>query len=246
MTSVLGGLLYTKGAVTTNTTTAINVEYLPSVAKTLNFRLTVRDNKVGGGANAYDDMKVVVSSIAGPFKVTSPNTAVTYAGNSSQTVTWDVASTTASPVNCATVDILISTDGGVTWSTLATSVPNDGSEVVILPNLDTTTAKIMVKANGNIFFDVSDANFIITKTDLAVNDINKASVQVYPNPVKDVLNVSNVAANASYEIMNVAGQVVTKGNLAEGKVSVNRLAKGVYFINIDNKGNFVKTKFIKE
>ena len=151
MTSVLSGLLYTKGDVTTNTTTAINVEYLPSVAKTLNFRLTVRDNKVGGGANAYDDMKVVVSSAAGPFKVTSPNTAVTYAGNSSQTVTWDVASTTASPVNCANVDILISTDGGVTWSTLATSVPNDGSEVVILPNLDTTTARILVKANGNIF-----------------------------------------------------------------------------------------------
>ena len=191
-------------------------------------------------------MKVTVNAASGPFKVTVPNTAVTYAGASTQTITWDVASTTAAPVNCANVDILISTDGGTSWSALATSVPNDGSESVIIPNLDTTTARIMVKANGNIFFDVSDANFTITKTQLAVNDVNKKSVQVFPNPVKDVLNVSNVSAASSYEIFNAAGQVVSRGTLATGKVSVNNLVKGVYFINIDDNGTVVKTKFVKQ
>lgn len=239
MTTVLAGGLFTAA-------TELNVEYLPSVARTLNFRLTVRDNKTGAGANAYDDMKVTVNAASGPFKVTVPNTAVSYAGNSSQTVTWDVASTTAAPVNCANVDILISTDGGTTWSPLATSTPNDGSEIVILPNLDTTTARIMVKANGNIFFDVSDANFTITKTQLSVTDISKTSLQVFPNPAKDILNVSNVAANASYEIFNAAGQIVLKGNVATGKVAVNKLSKGVYFINVDNSGTTVKAKFIKE
>lgn len=239
MTTVLAGNLFTAA-------TELNVEYLPSVARTLNFRLTVRDNKTTGGANGYDDMKVTVNAASGPFKVTVPNTAVTYAGASTQTVTWDVASTTASPVNCANVDILISTDGGTTWSALATSVPNDGSESVILPNLDTTTARIMVKANGNIFFDVSDANFTITKTELAVSDVNKKSVQVYPNPVKDVLSVSNVSTASSYEIFNTAGQIVSKGTLSTGKVLVNKLTKGVYFINIDDNGTVVKTKFVKE
>ncbi|MPS74144.1 MAG: T9SS type A sorting domain-containing protein [Chryseobacterium sp.] len=239
MTTVLTGALFTAA-------TELNVEYLPSVARTLNFRLTVRDNKTGGGANGYDDMKVTVNAASGPFKVTVPNTAVSYAGASTQTVTWDVASTTASPVSCANVDILISTDGGTTWSTLATSVPNDGSESVILPNLDTTTARIMVKANGNIFFDVSDANFTITKTNLAVSDVNTKSVQIYPNPVKDVLNVSNASPSSSYEIFNTAGQIVSKGTLSTGKVLVNRLTKGVYFINIDNNGIVVKTKFVKD
>ncbi|SDE85387.1 zinc-dependent metalloprotease [Epilithonimonas hungarica] len=239
MTTILTGNLFTAA-------TELNVEYLPSVARTLNFRLTVRDNKTGGGANAYDDMKVTVNAASGPFKVTVPNTAVTYAGASTQTITWDVASTTASPVSCANVDILISTDGGTTWSTLATSVPNDGSESVILPNLDTTTARIMVKANGNIFFDVSDANFTITKTNLAVSDVNTKSVQIYPNPVKDVLNVSNASPSSSYEIFNTAGQIVSKGTLSTGKVMVNKLTKGVYFINIDNNGIVVKTKFVKD
>lgn len=239
MTTVLAGGLFTAA-------TELNVEYLPSVARTLNFRLTVRDNKATGGANGFDDMKVTVSAASGPFKVTVPNTAVTYAGNSSQTVTWDVASTTASPVSCANVDILISTDGGTTWTALATATANDGSEVVLIPNLDTTTARIMVKANGNIFFDVSDANFTITKTELAVSDVNKTSLQVFPNPAKDILNVSNVAANSSYEIYNAAGQIVSKGIIGTGKVAVNKLSKGVYFINVDNNGTVTKTKFIKE
>jgi hypothetical protein len=239
MTSVLAGSLFTAA-------TELNVEYLPSVARTLNFRLTVRDNKTTGGANAYDDMKVTVNAASGPFKVTVPNTAVSYEGNSSQTVTWDVASTTASPVNCANVDILISTDGGTTWSPLATAVANDGSEVVMIPNVDTTTARIMVKANGNIFFDVSDANFTITKTQLAVTDVNKNSIQIFPNPVKEVLNVSNVSPNSNYEIFSAAGQLVSKGNLGTGKVAVNKLARGVYFLNVDDRGTVVKTKFVKE
>ncbi|OJX30464.1 MAG: hypothetical protein BGO86_00505 [Chryseobacterium sp. 36-9] len=247
MASVLSGLLYTKSIATSNTPTTWNVEYLPNVARTLNFRLTVRDNKTGGGANGYDDMKVTVNAASGPFKVTVPNTAVSYVGASTQTVTWDVASTTTPPVNCANVDILISTDGGTTWSALATSVPNDGSESVILPNVDTTTARIMVKANGNIFFDVSDANFTITRSNLAVSDTNNTkSVQVYPNPVKDILNVSNVAANASYEIFNSAGQIVSRGTLDSGRATVNKLVKGVYFINIENAGTTIKTKFVKD
>lgn len=93
---------------------------------------------------------------------------------------------------------------------MATSVANDGSEVVMIPNMDTTTARIMVKANGNIFFDVSDANFTITKTELGVADINKDTLRIYPNPVKDVLNITNVTLNSSYDIFNVAGQIVLK------------------------------------
>jgi hypothetical protein len=82
---------------------------------------------------------------------------------------------------------------------------------------------------------------------LAVSDVNNTkSLQVFPNPAKDILNISNVAANASYEIFNAAGQIVSKGNIGTGKVAVNQLSKGVYFISVDNNGTAVKTKFIKE
>jgi len=145
-----------------------NTEALSSVSRTLHFRLTVRDNApysstapVSIGQTNFSDMTVTVTNSSGPFSVTSPNTAVSWAGGSSQTITWNVASTTAAPVSCANVKISISTDGGTTFSTLVASTPNDGSEVVTIPNTPTTTARIKIEAVGNIFFDISNTNFTI-------------------------------------------------------------------------------------
>ena len=145
-----------------------NTEALSSVSRTLHFRLTVRDNApysstapVTVGQTNFSDMTVTVTNSSGPFSVTSPNTAVSWPGNSSQTITWNVASTTASPVSCANVKISLSTDGGTTFSTLVASTPNDGTEVVTIPNTPTTTARIKVEAVGNIFFDISNTNFTI-------------------------------------------------------------------------------------
>ncbi len=147
-----------------------NTEALSSVARILNFRLTVRDNHpysstapVAVGQTQFTDMVVTVSSASGPFAVSSPNTAVSYAGGSSQAITWAVASTTASPVSCANVKISLSTDGGQTFPTvLAASTPNDGTETLTIPNTPTTSARIKVEAVGNIFFDISNTNFTIT------------------------------------------------------------------------------------
>ena len=145
-----------------------NTEALSSVSRTLNFRLTVRDNApysstapISVGQTQFANMVVTVSNTSGPFAVTSPNSAVTWAGNSSQTVTWSVNNTTAAPVSCANVKISISTDGGNTFSTLVASTANDGSELVTIPNTPSTTARIKVEAVGNIFFDISNTNFTI-------------------------------------------------------------------------------------
>ena len=156
MASVLAGSTSTSGD-------AITVEVLPSVTRTLKFRLTVRDNKANGAANAYDDMNVSVNSTYGPFTVTSQNTAgISYPQGSSQTVTWNVASTSTLSSN---VDILISTDGGTTWSILLAGTPNDGSQIVTLPTTLSSTCRFMVKASSSIFFNVNTKDFAISEPD---------------------------------------------------------------------------------
>jgi chitodextrinase len=155
MSRVLAGATTTSGS-------EIVVEALPSVARTMNFRFTVRDNRAGGSTNNSDDMIVTVNATAGPFVITAPNTAVSYAGGSSQNITWNVAGTTANGVNCANVDILISTNGGTTWSTLLAATPNDGTQAVTIPNTAGTQNRIMIKGTNHIFFDVSNTNFTIT------------------------------------------------------------------------------------
>ena len=137
-------------------------EAIPDVARTLNFRLTVRDNVAGGGNNNSDDMVVTVNGTAGPFVVTSPNTNVTWNAGTTQTVTWDVAGTTGNGVNAANVDIFLSTDGGDTYTiALASGVTNDGSHDIVVPNNQGTQNRVMVKGTNNIFFDISDADFEI-------------------------------------------------------------------------------------
>lgn len=145
-------------------------EALSSVSRVLNFRLTVRDNApyratapVKVGQTAYTDMAVNVTTTAGPFLVNSPNTAISWAVGSNQNVTWSVAGTTANGVNAAYVDIFLSTDGGYTYPIqLASKVPNNGSASVTVPNNAGLTNRIMVKGYKHIFFDISNADFVIS------------------------------------------------------------------------------------
>ncbi len=137
-------------------------EVLPSVGRELNFKCTVRDNHPGGGATEAFHVQVHVAGNSGPFVVTAPNGGETLAAGQTYTVTWDVANTTAAPVNCADVDILLSTDDGLTYPVvLANRVDNTGSYTLTVPNEVGTNNRIMVRGWNNIFFDISNAPFTI-------------------------------------------------------------------------------------
>ena len=146
---------------------AVLIEALSSVSRDLNFRLTVRDNHpyVPGmaiGQTAYTDVKVSVTNLAGPFKVSAPDSAVTWDGGAPQTITWMTANTNLPPVGTLNVNIRLSVDGGKTFPiVLKANTPNDGSETVVIPRIGTNWGRIMVEAAGNIFLDISDTNFSI-------------------------------------------------------------------------------------
>jgi subtilisin-like proprotein convertase family protein len=137
-------------------------EVVPTVARTMNFALTVRDNRAGGGMSNRGDITVATASV-GPFLVNSPNTAVSWVAGTNQTVTWAVAGTIANGINASYVDVLLSTDGGFTYPILlASKVPNDGSEIITIPNNVGTQNRIMVRGYNHIFYDISNANFTIS------------------------------------------------------------------------------------
>ncbi|MCC6796530.1 MAG: hypothetical protein IT366_15525 [Candidatus Hydrogenedentes bacterium] len=134
-------------------------ELLPSKSRTMTFWVVGRD---GHGGLGSDETKIRVNKNAGPFKVTYPNTAVSLTGGKKKKIKWNVANTSASPINTPTVRILLSIDGGLTFPiTLKDGTPNDGEEKVKLPNVGTQAARVKVEAIGNIFFDISDRNFTI-------------------------------------------------------------------------------------
>ncbi|MFZ1665722.1 MAG: reprolysin-like metallopeptidase, partial [Flavobacteriales bacterium] len=132
---------------------------LPSVGITTNLRMTVRDNNAAGGGLSYGSVAITVNGSIGPFLETT-NLNGTYLAGSNQTITWSVNGTNTATPN---VNILLSIDGGYTYPfTLASGSANDGSEVVVLPNVQTSTARVKVEAVGNIFFDISNFDFTIS------------------------------------------------------------------------------------
>lgn len=215
-------------------------EAASTVARTTNFRVTVRDNKAGGQAQtAYATQTIVVGSAAA-FTVNS----ATLTPNANSTITWVVSGTTASPYNVANVKIDYTYDNGATWTILATSVPNSGSASVFVPAaLAGKAGHIRVSAIGNVFYAVKQNN-VGTLSTAEVGNVK--TVQIYPNPVDDVLNIKNISSKSTYEIYSTPGQLISKGIVGDGKIVVRDLVKGVYFINIDENGTTLKTKFVKK
>ncbi len=194
-------------------------ETLPTTNRTLAFQLMVRDNRPGGGGTENVAVNVTVNAASGPFAVTVPNTNVSWAAGSSQTVTWNVANTSSAPVSAGNVQIALSTDGGFTFPTiLATSVPNNGSANVSIPanTPSTTRARIRVMAVGNIFFDISDANFTITGTNTVPTITATGTVSVSqggPSATATVATVSD-SQDAAGSLTVSASQVPQELNVS--------------------------------
>jgi len=221
--------------------TASTWEVVPSVARVLNFSLTVRDNVLNGGATHRDDTKITVDGNSGPFLVTSQNNIipVQWKGAGVETITWSVANTTFSPVNCDYVSIMLSTDNGVTFDTIiAKKTPNDGSQDIIVPNLDLTNGRIMVKAFNNIFYAVNTSTISIKKVEI------KNTFLLYPNPTKNKELTLGFITEASKKIIvrlyNLLGQLIQEDvyenseNYFLNKMKYYSVAEGLYILKVTN------------
>ncbi|MEY4603055.1 MAG: hypothetical protein RIT43_347 [Bacteroidota bacterium] len=237
-------------------------EVVPSVSRVMDFRVTVRDNAPGpGSCNDHDDIQVTTDAGSGPFLVLYPTaTGISWGGATSQTITWDVANTSNAPVACANVDILLSTDGGLTYPTvLATNVPNDGSQVITVPNLPSTTCRIMVICSNGTFFDISNNNFTITaatydysmtvspatvslcQPNNAVFTVTIGSFNGYVDPV--TLSVSGVPSGAT---SNFSVNPVTPAGTSTLTISnTENVAPGTYTVTITgNSTSGIKTSTV--
>ncbi len=220
-------------------------EILPSITRTMIFQVVVRDNRGSGGGVRSRAAIVNIDATSGPLAVTAPESNVTWATNSNQTVTWNVANTNNAAVNAQNVKISLSTDGGNTFPfTLAASTPNDGSESVSVPNigLGTNQARVKIEAVGNIFFDVSGANFTIiavsqpNRTIFDYDGDGRADVSVF-RPASGIwylLNSNNGFSGAQF---GAAGDKLVPADYdGDGKTDLAVFRGGTWYLNRTQAG----------
>ncbi|WP_300673129.1 GEVED domain-containing protein [Soonwooa sp.] len=112
-----------------------------------------------------------------------------------------------------------------------------GSSTAMHPALATACSEM---GNGQA------EDYTLNFGNLAVNDINKSKVSVYPNPFKDVLKISDVKNVNSVIVTDLSGRTVKTLAAAE-ELHLGELKKGVYIVTIKmNDGTSTANKVIKD
>ena len=221
-------------------------EILPSITRTMLFQVIVRDGRANGSGVRSRTTIVAVDGESGPFVVTAPNTSsVTWSTGTSETVTWNVANTNAGTVNVANVKISLSTDGGNTFPfVLADSTPNDGSQTITVPSLGlgTNQARVKVEAVGNIFFDISGANFTIvsfvppTRKQFDFDGDGKADVSVF-RPSNGTWYLLQSTAGLAGVSFGQTGDVTVPADYdGDGKTDLAVFRSGTWFLQRSQLG----------
>ncbi len=182
-------------------------EVIPSVSRTMDFSLMVRDNVIGEGQTVSDEMIVTINDAAGPFIVTSQNTTgVSWTMNNTETITWDVAGTDGNDINVSNVNILLSIDGGLTFPiVLASNTDNDGQEDITVPNSIAPNVRVMIEAVDNIFYAVNSEPFSIGSFETTCTIYNSADIpkQIPDNNSSGITSIINVTDDFVITDVNV-------------------------------------------
>lgn len=95
---------------------------------------------------------------------------------------------------------------------------------------------------------IEDYSLNLKNAQLAVSENSTSKTAIYPNPVKDVLNIrSNETGALAYRIFNAAGQLMAEGISADKKINAEKLTSGNYIIELTDRNGIISTsKFIKK
>lgn len=233
-------------------------ERLSNVARTMQFGFTVRDNNLINGGQTKRDIAVVTVANTGPFRLTYPDNItstpqVQWLLGSTQTITWDVAGTTANGINTQYVNILYTIDEGQSFVTLLQNTPNDGSQVITVPALPVNTEiRIMIQPVNNVYYAISKKVKLVNT--LSNVDFRFEDFQLYPNPTNDQVTFSFVSENSNqinYQLYDLNGRLIldrTVENVMhiQETVSLGRLSSGTYLLRISDGTNSMSSKIIKK
>ncbi|WP_415326687.1 S8/S53 family peptidase [Chryseobacterium sp. MMS23-Vi53] len=75
--------------------------------------------------------------------------------------------------------------------------------------------------------------------------VKKNNIAIFPNPVKNILNIASESEVLSLEVYDNLGRLIIKAN-NQKSVKVEDFAKGVYYLKIQTKDKMYYEKFIKE
>jgi len=91
---------------------------------------------------------------------------------------------------------------------------------------------------------VLDVPVTLDVVGVGIDEVEKTGVMVYPNPVKNQLNIVTNGKINNVTVTDFTGRVVFKGN--NQTLDISALSDGVYFVKVETAQGTSNTKFIKK
>lgn len=88
----------------------------------------------------------------------------------------------------------------------------------------------------------------ITNATLGTSDFSNENIKMYPNPTSSILNLnfSNQKTIDKVVVVDISGKIVLQQNQNTSQINVEKLAKGLYIIEVYSQNGKFSSKFIKE
>ncbi|WP_114490974.1 T9SS type A sorting domain-containing protein [Candidatus Ulvibacter alkanivorans] len=123
----------------------------------------------------------------------------------------------------------------------------ENQEILSFESDGTSTYYIMVEGYNSTFTGTFELE-LTCEPILGTNETMINTTVFYPNPVKDIMQISSQANIDEIRIYNVNGQEVISraviGNHSE--IDLSKLASGIYFVKASAQGSFETFKIVKD
>jgi len=174
-----------------------------------------------------------------------------------KTVTITQSSAIAAPTGASTqsynagdtLNALVVTGTGIKWYASATDAANHTGSLALSTPIAFNTTYYATQTVGSCESTLSLA-VLAYNASLATTETvkSKSDLQIYPNPVREILNISGKEKINKVVIFSADGKKVTEKTLTNGErgINVESLVQGVYLIQIFTEKDIQTFKFIKK
>lgn len=148
-----------------------------------------------------------------------------------------VSTTGTAVANFTAISNVITTPDDITWYQYTYNLDAYAGQNVYIA--------IQCTSADQFGFAVDD--FKVVGNVLAVSDVDKKAVSIYPNPTTEVLNLNVNAKVNSADIYDLSGKLVRNVTVSsDNKVNVKDLRNGTYVLKVNTEAGSTSHKFIKK
>jgi len=127
--------------------------------------------------------------------------------------------------------------GSYEWGAIEGDGSPDGIWLIEGPNL-----VVNVSEDGVITGDTTYTTLVTF-----VDEQAGTTMQIYPNPVSEQLNINGITANAEFRILDLSGKILHSGKLTNRQsIAVSALPKGLYIIELRSTSGVHHQQFLKQ